>query len=176
MAGGARKHGAHRIQLNIPLAAAGSASDLVGDVFTYDGFAESGGGGLASPTAGYDLYSEAVIEASVATYVAFTGQATNFASLRLTHARNAVTQNQIEVTFSGTGIVTAALVPMNFGVASGAVVPGAGTGTLTVVTGTALPWTLQPGDTITLDRLSNNATGLATPAVSATITIAGKGA
>jgi hypothetical protein len=56
------------------------------------------------------------------------------------------------------------------------VVSGAGTGTMIVPTGVALPWPLQPGDTVTLDRLSNNSTGLATPDFSGTLTIAGKGA
>jgi hypothetical protein len=68
------------------------------------------------------------------------------------------------------------LVPLNLAVASGAVVPGAGTGVLTVVSGVALPWTLAQGDVITLDRLSNNATGLATPAFSATLLLSQAGA
>ena len=177
MGGGARKHGAHRVQLGPCAAAAGgTALDISGDVFVYDAYAEAGSGTESSPSSGYDMYLESVIEAAVTTFAALTGQATNFASIRLTQARNAVTVNQIEVTFSGSTILTAALKPMNYGVASGATVPGAGAGTLTVVTGTALPWPLQPGDTITLDRLSNNSTGLATPVYSASLVIAGSGA
>lgn len=175
--GGARKHSAHRIQLNIPLAAAGSAADLVGDVFVYDAYAESGAGSIAGPTVAYDLYSESIVEASVVTLKNLTGQATNFAAYQLTQRDSAGTiKNQIAVSFNATGVAAVAYVAMNYAVASGAVVPGAGTGTLTVLGGAALPWKLNPGDTVALERVSNNVTGLATPAASATLLIAGTGA
>ena len=175
MSGGARKHGAHRVHLgSIDAAVAGSATDTSASIFIYDAYAE--GGTLAGPSSGYDGYVESVIEAAIATYATLTGQATNYAGIRLTQARSGVTVNQILVNFSGSGVVSTALVPMNYAVAAGAVVPGAGTGTMLVPTGTALPWKLQPGDTVTLDRLSNTSTGLATPDFSGTLTIAGKGA
>lgn len=178
MAGGSRKHGAHRHVLSFPLAAAGSAADLVGAEFSYDNYAEVGAGTIAGPTIGYDAYAEAVVEASVvAVGATLTGTATNFVSPRLTQFDSAGNvKNRIRVAFSGTGVIATQYIPMNYGVASGATVPGAGTGTLTVDTGVALPWTLSPGDQIVFDRVSNNATGLATPAMSCNITIAGKGA
>jgi len=163
-----RKHGTHStVNLGVEPMAAGSAADTDVDVFIYEAFSGSsltagGGGGLSAEL-------EFLLELAVVTAAILTGQATNFASIRVTH-RNAAgaTVDQIQVTFSAAGVVTAAFVPMNFGVPSGAVVTGAGTGVLTVVTGVALPWTLLPGDTIALDRLSNNATGLATPPISCT--------
>jgi hypothetical protein len=170
---GARKHGAHWQVLSVGNMAAGSASDLLSVSWIYDAFSPAGRGSAATTyTAPYDLTGMQVAEANLLTYTILTGQATNFASLRLTHTNAAGTvQNRIRVIFSAAGIVTAALVPMNFSVASGAVVTGAGTGILTVDTGVALPWNLVQGDVITLDRLSNNVTGLATPAFSATILI-----
>lgn len=168
----ARKHGAHRVQLNIGNMAAGSANDLLADIFDWDSYAAEGAGTINLPTNNYDTTAYSVQEASVTTYTTLTGQATNFASLRLTHTDSAGNvKNRIRVAFSGTGIVATALTSMNFAVASGATVPGAGTGVLTVDTGTALPWTLVPGDDIVFDRVSNNATGLATPSASATILI-----
>jgi hypothetical protein len=173
---GQRKYGAHRHSLTIPAAAAGSGADVIGHIFTYDAFAE-GGVTANGPASIYDPTVEAVVEMYFATYVVLTGQATNFVSPRVTH-RNAAgsTVDQVKVDFSAAGVVTVAFVPANLSVASGAVVVGAGTGTLTLVAGVVLPWTLVPGDTITFDRLSNNATGLATPAMSLNFVIAQKGA
>lgn len=174
--GGARKYGAHRHSLMVPAAAAGSAADVIGHTFIYDAFAE-GGATAGGPTAGYDTTSEVLAELTLATFAVLTGQAVNFVAPRVTH-RNAAgaTVDQIRVDFSAAGVVTVAFAPANLAVASGAVVPGMGTGTLLLVAGVALPWTLVPGDTITLDRLSNNVTGLATPAMSACLLIAQKGA
>lgn len=165
-----RKHGTHStVDLNIGLLAAGSAADPNSiDSFIYEAF--SGSSATASGGGGLSAEQEFLLELAVLTAAILTGTVTNFASIRFTH-RNAAgtTLNQIQVTFSAAGVVTAAFVPMNFGppVASGGVVPGAGTGVLTVITGTVLPWALSNGDTITLDRLSNNATGLATPPIAA---------
>jgi hypothetical protein len=173
---GIRKHGTHGIHLNIALLAAGSATDGNSvDTFVYQAFAgssatASGGGGLSGE-------QEFVVEAQIVTAAVLTGQATNFASPRLTHRNAAGTiQNQVKVDFSAAGVVTVAFAPVNYSVASAAVATGAGTGTLTVVTGTALPWALTNGDTVSFDRLSNNATGLATPAMSALLQIGIKGA
>ena len=171
----ARKGIATRRTLSVPAAAGGTALDTVGSSFIYDSFARRGttAGGAALT---YDQMSEAIQEMALTTAAVLTGQATNFVSPQVTH-RNAAgtTQNQIKVDFSAAGVVTAAFVPVNLAVASAAVATGSGTGVLTVVTGAALPWTLVPGDTITFDRLSNNATGLATPAMSLTFLIANKG-
>jgi hypothetical protein len=173
--GGARKGVATRHVLSFGLAAAGSAADLVGATFLYDPFAR-GGATASGSGVGYDVAAEEVQELALTTNAVLTGQSTNFVSPRVTH-RNAAgtTKNQISVAFSAAGVVTAAFVPVNLRVASGAVTTGAGTGVLTVTTGTALPWTLVAGDTITFDRLSNNATGLATPAMSLTFLIANMG-
>lgn len=171
----ARKGVATRHILSIPLAAGGTGADLVGATFVYDGFAHRGatasGAGI-----GYDYAAEEIQEASFTTFVALPGQITNFVSPRLIH-RNAAgsTVNNISIAFSAAGVVTVAFVPVNLAVASGAVATGAGTGVLTVTTGTALPWTLAPGDTVTFDRVSNNGTGLATPAMTCTLLIASKG-
>jgi hypothetical protein len=162
-----RKHGTHAIHLAIPSAAAGSAADTVGAAWTYQSFAgssstASGGGGLSGE-------QEWLLELILTTYLVLTGQATNFVSLRVTHVDSTGTvKNRIRVIFSAAGVVTVANAPINYAVPSAAAVPGAGTGTLTVDTGVALPWPLANGDSIILDRLSNNATGLATPAASAT--------
>ena len=147
----------------------------MGATFTYDAFAKYGTT-AAGAALTYDQMAEAIVEMSLTTYAALVGTVTNFVSPRVTH-RNAAgaTQNQISVAFSAAGVVTVAFVPVNLGVASGAVTTGAGTGTLTVVTGAALPWTLAAGDTITFDRLSNNVTGLATPAMGLTFLVANKG-
>jgi len=66
-----------------------------------------------------------------------------------------------------------ALTAYNLAVASGAAVAG---GVLLVQTGIALPWSLQPGDAIIFSRLSNNGTGLATPALGLSFLVQVKGA
>ena len=174
---GSRKHGAHRYVLSIPAAAAAAAGDVVAATLTYDAFA--GGSGVAtanSPRANYDLAAEQLVEAVLTMYVALVGAATNFVTVQLTHRNSAGTiQNQIQVLFNAAGVVTVAFVPINLAVAGGAVATGAGTGTLTVATGVALPWNIVPGDTVTLDRASTG-TGIATPAMSATLLRAAKGA
>ena len=174
----ARKGVATRHTLSIPSAVAGSAADLVFDTFVYDAFAH-GGVTAAAPAIGYDLQAETVQEMCFTTAVALAGQITNFVSPRVIH-RNAAgtTQNDIRIVFSSAGVITVAFVPVNLAVASNAVATGSGTGVL-LLTGAstvALPWTLVAGDTITFDRVSNNVTGLATPAMSLTFLTATKGA
>jgi hypothetical protein len=171
---GARKFGAHRYNLTISGLAAGNAADEQ-DVFVYDAFAEQGVA-AASPAPGYDPVAEQITEMNFATFTTLTGTATNFASVVVQLARAGAVVNDIRVVFSSSGVVATALTPVNMAVASGAVATGAGTGVLLVQTGIALPWTLQPGDVIVLARISNNATGLATPAVGLNFFIQMKGA
>lgn len=170
-----RKGVATRHTLSILAAAGGTANDTTAATFAYDPFARRGAT-AASPGLGYDFAAEEVQEMCFITAVALTGQITNFVSPRVVHrnAAGAIVDN-ISVAFSAAGVVTVAFVAVNLGVNSGAVVPGAGTGTLTVTTGSALPWSLSAGDTVTFDRLSNNGTGLATPAMALTFLLAGKG-
>jgi hypothetical protein len=148
--------------------AAGSAADTETVSFIYEAF--SGSSATASGGGALSAEQEFLLELAVLTAAILTGTATNFAGIRITHRNAAGTiVNQIRVDFLAAGVVTVAFAPMNFGppVVSGGVVPGSGTGVLTVAAGTVLPWALSNGDTITLDRLSNNATGLATPNIAA---------
>lgn len=155
--------------------AAGTAADTQAEAITFDAFAN--GAATAGATNTIDPAQDQVTEMCLVSYVTFAGQATNFASFRVTHTNAAGTVvNRIMVTFDAAGKTLTANVPVNYAVASGATATGAGTATLTVVTGTALPWTLSPGDTITFDRLSNNATGQATNAASITFLTQSKGA
>ena len=149
MAGGARKHGAHRENLWISVPTANVVPGSA--IWVYDPYSEGGAGGISSPTVGYDLYQEAVIEMALTLDTALTGQATNFTTFGVTH-RNAAatTKDAFTIVASTTAFVFAAFIPANLGVASGGTIPGGGTGTLTIGTGTALPWKLLPGDTIAL--------------------------
>lgn len=168
-----RRHGGHRYNLSLGALAAGSANDSFEGI-SFDAFAV--GSATATGTAGLPTDQESVSELVVATSAVLTGQATNFASIAIQqYSAAGVVKNDIRVVFSATGIVTAAFVPLNFAVASGAAVAGAGTGTLTVQTGTALPWILAVGDSIVIARISNNATGLATPALWATFLVGSRG-
>lgn len=164
-----RKYGLKTVVLAVALMAAGSATDgASASTFVYNAFAN--GALTATAGGGVDGAQEWLQELTVVTNAILTGQAANFASIRVTHRDGAgVIKNQMRVDFSAAGVVTVAFVPLNFAVANAAVVTGAGTGVLNVNTGIALPWPLLNGDTITLDRLSNNATGLATPAFSAAL-------
>jgi hypothetical protein len=175
MAGGARKHGAHRENLWISVPTANVVPGSA--IYVYDPFAELGGGSGASSTAiGYDLYQEAVIEMALTLDTALTGQATNFTTFAVTH-RNAAatTKNAFTIVASTTAFIFAAFVPANLGVASGATIPGGGTGTLTIGTGTALPWKLVPGDTIALS-VAVTGTGQYTLGVGLGFVVAGLGA
>ena len=147
---GARKSGAHRVNLNVAFPTLGTAPPAA--IWVYDAFAENGGASGASTTApGYDPYLEAVVEMALTLEAALTGQITNYTTFSVTH-RNAAatTKNAFTIVCSTTAYVFAAFIPANLNVASGATIPGGGTGTLTIGTGTALPWKLVPGDTITL--------------------------
>lgn len=157
---GARKSGAQRYNLTISGLAAGSAADEQ-DLFIYDAFAELGLT-AAAPATGYDLTAEQITEMSFMAFTTLTGQITNFASLVVQQVRAAAVLNDIRVVFSSAPVVATALTAYNLAVASGAAVAG---GVLLVQTGTALPWVLAPGDAIVFARISNNATGLATPAI-----------
>lgn len=150
---GIRKHGAHRINLTLPAAAAGTGADVFGGVWGYDAF----------PYGIYDSTQEAIYEMTLSFAATLTGQATNFASFVIQQVRAGATLNDIRIAYNAAGVTTAAGRSINLAVAGGAVVPGAGTGTLTVQTGAALPWTLAGGDMISIQRISSNATGQATP-------------
>ena len=72
-------------------------------------------------------------------------------------------------------VTSTAFTPINFSVGSGATVPGAGTGTLTLTTGSVLPWVLTPGDCIVLDTTVGG-TGQYTGGIFATFTVQARGA
>jgi hypothetical protein len=145
-------------------------------MFTYDAYAAGQGLTTISPSPNYDLYSESVVEMVMVLGTTLTGQATNFTNFRVTQYNSAGTvKNRMLVAYSAAGVTSTAFVPINLSVANGAVVPGAGTGTLSVGTGVALPWVLVPGDTIGLDTTVTG-TGQYVGAVGLTFLIAGTGA
>jgi hypothetical protein len=118
-------------------------------IVIYDAYGDYPGGTVATAIAagGYDPTAEVLSNFWYTFNNAVTGAATNFDSFGLVQRNAAGTvKNQISVAYSAAGVTTAAWAPVNLGVGSGAVVPGAGTGTLTVTTGTALPWTMVVGD------------------------------
>lgn len=155
---GIRKHGAHRYNLNVTITAVGTAA--VPEIFTVDAFA-AGNTSVAAGTAGLDGTSETVTELVMVPSTTITGAATNFTSWRVRHVSAAGSAvDSIQVNFDAAAKTITALTPANFGVPSGATVPGAGTATLTVNTGSALPWTLSPGDSIVFDTVVTG-TGLA---------------
>ncbi len=175
MAGGARKHGAHRQSLSLAFPTLGTTPSFA--MFVYDAFAEFGGGsGAANAAVGYDVYQEAVIEMNLTLDTALTGQATNFTTFAVTHRNSAATtKNAFTIVASTTAFIFAAFVPANLNVASGATIPGGGTGTLTIGTGTALPWKVVTGDTITLSAVPTG-NGQYVGGVSLNFLIAGYGA
>jgi hypothetical protein len=147
---GARKHGGHRYNLQTAITTAATAPKAA--IWVYDGFAENLGGSGASTTGvGYDQTVEQIVEMNLVLESSLTGQVTNFTTFSVTH-RNAAgtTVDAFTVVAGTTAYVFVAFIPANLAVASGATIPGGGTGTLTIGTGVALPWTLTPGDTITL--------------------------
>jgi len=168
---GARKFGAHRYSLTLAGEAAGSAADTQ-DIFIYDAYAEAGLT-AAGPASGYDGTGESITEMSLMPFATLTGQATNFVSAVVQQVRAAAVLNDIRVVFSSAPVSAVALTAYNLAVASGAAVAG---GVLLVQTGIALPWSLQPGDAIIFSRLSNNGTGLATPALGLSFLVQVKGA
>ena len=145
---GNRKHGAHRYNLSTAATAAGTAAQPA--VWTYDAYA--GPQSTIGASGGIDSTTEVVSEMTLTLATALTGQATNFTTFRVTH-RNAAgtTVDQFTIVASTTSFVFAAFVAADLAIASGGTIPGGGTGTLTVASGVALPWTLVNGDTITLD-------------------------
>jgi hypothetical protein len=174
MSGGARKHGAHRENLQVAFPTLGT--DPSPAIYVYDAYSEGGAGTVNSPTGGYDLYQEAVIEMSLTLSAALTGQATNFTTFAIVHADSAAnTKNLLTLAASTTAYVFAAKIPANLAVASGATIPGAGTATLVVTTGVALPWKLVPGDTIEL-LPTHTGNGQYAGGVSLNFVVAGLGA
>lgn len=164
---GARKRGANRYQLSLQALTAGTSADNQ-DPWVYDAYAEGAAtsSGVVFP---YDVTAEQITEAYFATGSNFTGQATNFASFCLQQYRGSTTAlNDIRVAFSSTNITLHLGDVANLNVASGGTVTGTGSGVLLVSTGSALPWSLQPGDVIVFSRISNNSTGDATPAMGLT--------
>lgn len=148
---GARHHMSHRYNLNTQTVTATVAAP--GDCFMYDAFINQGGGSTANPTTGFDSLTEQVVEMSLMLDTTLTGQATNYSSFRVTHRNSAgTTKNLIQIICLTNAFVITAFIPNNLNVANGAAIPGAAAGTtLTVTTGTKLPWTLVPGDSVTLD-------------------------
>lgn len=171
---GIRKHGAHRDNLNVQITAVGTAA--FPEIWTYDAYAV--GNSAANGTIGLDGTAEQVVEMVLTPSVAITGAATNFTAWRVRHFNSAGSAvDSIQVTFDASTKTITALTPINLAVASGATVPGAGAATLTVNTGSALPWNLQAGDSIILDTVVTG-TGLAssTGGFGITFLIAAKGA
>ena len=170
---GNRKHGSHRFDLSLPALAAGAAADT-SNVYPWDAFAD-GGPGLAvsgpatQTTWPYDIVSEELFECTYTVEATLTGQATNFSSICLRLIRAAAVLNDIRVVYNAAGVTTAAFTLVSLAAAASAVLFNAGTGILTLQTGSVLPWTLQPGDIIQLLRLSTG-TGQATPAIGASFT------
>lgn len=162
----ANRHlGLKAMTAHIPALGAGTSADTGAGVI-YNAFAN----GAATPnaTTGLDPQAEYVTELSVLANAAHTGQGTNYTQIVITHADSTGTaKNKFTVSFSAAGNTMAARKAMNFAVASGGTVTGAGTATLTVTTGTVLPWLLAPGDSLTVDRISQG-TGNASPGLSMT--------
>jgi hypothetical protein len=153
-----RKHGGHRY--NLSLAAIAAATQSFEGV-NFDAFAA---GTL-------DAAQEFVVEATITTNGVLTGQATNFSSIALQqYSLAGVLKNDIRVAFSAAGVVTVGFAPLNYNVAVGATVPGAGTGVLANPTGIPLPWPIVTGDTIVLAKIVTG-TGLATPELWATFLV-----
>jgi hypothetical protein len=153
-----RKHGWHRLPLDLPKLAAGVANDT-SSLFTYDAFP----GDLGT----YDPSQEFVLAAALTCDAAVTGVATNNFAVQLSHYSSAgVLKNQIVYTFAA-ATNAAANTPIDLGVAAA--------GALTNPTGVTVlaGWALAPGDSIVLARVSNG-TGLASPAFTVTVGIGSK--
>jgi hypothetical protein len=145
---GIKKHGAHRYNLSTFITTATTAGPAA--LWAYDAYA--GPQSVVTGSGGLDSTTEVVSEMTLVLGTALTGQATNFTTFRVTHRNAAATTvDQFTIVASTNAFVFAAFIPADLAVASGGTIPGAGTGTLTIGTGSALPWTLANGDTITLD-------------------------
>lgn len=169
---GVRKHGAHRYNLSTFITTATTAGPPA--VWTYDGYA--GPQTVLTSSGNLDSVTEVVSEMSLVLSSALTGQATNFTTFRITHRNAAATTvDQFTIVASTTSFVFAAFIAADLAIASGATIPGGGTGTLTIGTGSALPWTLVNGDTITLDTTVTG-TGQYTGGIGLNFVVATKGA
>lgn len=154
---GVRKHGAHRYNLNITITAVATAA--VPAMWTYDAYVV--GNTVATAGTGEDSTTEQVTELVLTPGVTITGAGTNFTAWRVRHYNAAGSVvDDIRVTFDAAAKTVTAFTSASLAVGSGATVPGAGTATLTLTTGSVLPWTLTNGDTIAFDTVPTG-TGLA---------------
>ncbi|MFI4977535.1 MAG: hypothetical protein ACHQC8_02490 [Solirubrobacterales bacterium] len=161
----ATKHGGHRIPLDIGALAAGAAADT-SSIFTYDGEA-------ASILGTVDRSIECVKSAVLTFEDAITGIVTNNFAVEVTHwglnaAGVAVVKNSIVYTFAN-AVNAVAMTPIDL---SGPVA-----GALTNPTGKVIQgdnWTLFPGDSIQVERVSNG-TGLASNGFTVTLKIGSLG-
>lgn len=169
---GIRKHGSHRYTLTTAATAAGTAAQPA--IWTYDAY--SGPQSVLTGSGGIDSTTEVVTEMTLVLGTALTGQATNFTTFRVTHRNAAATTvDQFTIVASTTSFVFAAFIAADLAVASGGTIPGGGSGTLTIGTGGALPWTLTNGDTITLDTAVTG-TGQYTGGIGLNFVVQSKGA
>src|SRR5262249_11227996 len=169
---GIRKHGAHRYTLMTSSAAVGTAAQPASLI--YDAYA--GPQTVIGGSGGIDSTGGTVTELTVMNSAGITGAATNLGAIRVNHRDNTGnTKNQFTVAFGTAGFNATAFVAMDWAVASGATVPGAGTATLTVASGTALPWLLVNGDSVTLDSTVAG-TGNISGGLTANLTVQARGA
>lgn len=143
---GIRKHGAHRVHLTTGNIVATGA--LPAAIWTYDAYA--GPQSVATASGGVDSTLERVVEMSLTLSAALTGQATNFTTFLVSQFSAAgVLKNQLSIAASTAQFIFAANIPWDLAVAGATIPPGnTGTGTMTVPTGVALPWSLVNGDQI----------------------------
>jgi hypothetical protein len=154
-----KKHGWHRIPLDLPALAAGAASDT-STLFTYDAFP----GDLGT----YDPSLEYVLAAALTFDSAVSAVATNNFSIQVSHYSSAnVLKNQILLSNVASGMAFSANTPVDLGLAVG--------GNLTNPTGVTIlaGWALLPGDSIVVKRVSNG-TGQASPAFTVTMGMGAK--
>lgn len=147
------KHGAHRINLMLDQLVAGTAADT-SDMMVYD--FNYGAYAVYDPTTEYLVRGSMVMAGTLAI------QATNFFTFQLSHYNSAgALVDQIAVFNLSLTAYPTAYVPVDF-TASAA------------VTGRTLAqgWIMTPGDTVEWRRVSNNATGFASPAACATLCLA----
>lgn len=158
---GAAKHGAHVIPMDLPALGAGAAADT-STLFTYHGEGASILGTL-------DRSLETVKSAVLTFDSTVTGAATNNFAVQVSHYNSLGSlKNQIVFTF-GNGQNATAFVPID--------ISGPVAGSLTNPTGKTIQydnWTLFPGDSIVVKRVSNG-TGLASGAFTVTIKVASIG-
>jgi hypothetical protein len=154
-----RKHGWHRVPLDLPALAAGVANDT-SSLFTYDAFP----GDLGT----YDPSQEFVLAAALTFDTTVAAVATNNFAIQVSHYSSAnVLKNQILLSNAAAGLAFTANTPVDLGVVVG--------GNLTNPTGVTLVtgWALAPGDSIVVKRVSNG-TGQASPAFTVTVGMGSK--